>query len=124
MLRKPRGRRSHEQDMIRLFHDHAGRRNRVQDPFDRGNGSGFEVGPFHDRGIHPLHPVQLAIRASSRIEQPRLLQETDRTFDGDQRRTSLRKDSVAGRKRIGQTGGLRRRQTSGTGASVSKNERR
>jgi hypothetical protein len=73
----------------------------MHDSFDRGDGSGFEVGPFHDRGIHPLHPVQLAIRSSSCIEQPRLLQETDRTFDGDHRRTSSREDAVAGRKRIG-----------------------
>ena len=93
--------------MICVFHNQAGRRNRMQNPFDRGNGSGFEVGPFHDRGVHPLHPVQLAIRASSRIEQARLLKKTDRTFNGDQRRTSLREDGVADRKRIGQTGGLR-----------------
>jgi hypothetical protein len=40
----------------------------MHDSFDRGNSSSFEVRPFHDRGIHPLHPVQLAIRSSSRIE--------------------------------------------------------
>ena len=73
----------------------------MHDSFDRGDGSGFEVGPFHDRGIHPLHPVQLTTRSLSRIEQPRLLQKTDRTFNGDQRRTSLREDGVAGRERIG-----------------------
>ena len=73
----------------------------MHDSFDRGDGSGFEVGPFHDRGIHPLHPVQLTTRSSSRIEQPRLLQKTDRTFNSDQRRTSLREDGVAGRERIG-----------------------
>ena len=101
MLRKPRGRGAHEQDMIRVFHDQSGRRNRMYDSFDRGDGSGFEVGPFHDCGVHPLHPVQLAIRSSSRIEQPRLFQETDRTFNGDQRRTSSREDGVAGRERIG-----------------------
>jgi len=109
--------------MIRVFHDHAGRRNRMHDAFDRGDGSRFEVGPFHDRGIHPLHPIQLTIGSSSRIEQPRLLQETDRTFNGVQRRTSLRKDGIADDERIGQTGGLRRRQASKTGASVGKNER-
>ena len=97
--------------MIRVFHDKAGRSNRVHDSFNRGDGSGFEAGPFHDRGVHPLHSVQLAIRSSSRIEQPRLFQENDRTFNGDHRRTSLREDGVAGRERIGQTDGLRRRQT-------------
>jgi hypothetical protein len=35
----------------------------------------------------------------------------------------LRKNAVTGRDRIGQIGGLRRRHTPGTGASVSKNER-
>lgn len=109
--------------MIRVFHDQSGRRNRMHEPLDRGDGSGFEVGPFHDRGIHPLHPVQLAIRSSSRIEQPRLLQETDRTFNGDQRRTSLLKNGIADDERIGQTGGLRRRQASETSASVGKNKR-
>ena len=84
----------------------------MHDSFDRGDGSGCEVGPFHDCGIHPLHPIQLAICSLSRIEQTRLLQETDRIFNGDQRRTSTREDAVAGRERIGQAGSLRRRQTS------------
>ena len=104
--------------MIRVFHDQAGRRNRVHDPFDRGDGSGFEVSPFHDRGIHPLHPIQLTIRSSSRIEQPRLLQETDRTFDGDDGGTALLKNGIADDECIGQTDGLRRRQSSETGTSV------
>jgi len=110
--------------MIRVFHHQAGRRNRVQDPFDRGDGSGFEMRPFHDRGVHPLHPVQLAIRSSSRIEQPRLLQESDRTLDSDDCRTSLFKDDIADDECISETGGLRRRHTSETGTSVGKNERR
>jgi len=84
----------------------------MHESFDRSDGSGFEVGPFHDRGIHPLHSVQLTIRAPSRIEQPRLFQKTDRRFNGGKGRTSLRKDAVPGRDRIGQTGGLRRRHTS------------
>jgi hypothetical protein len=123
MLCKPRGRRSHEQYMIRVFHDQAGRRNRVHDPFDRGDGSGFEVHPFHDRGVHPLHSVQLTIRSSSCIEQSRLFQETDRAFNGDQRRTSPRENGVGSRERISQASGLQRRQASKTGASVDKNER-
>jgi len=90
----------------------------MHDSFDRGDGSGFEVGPFHDRGIHPLHPIQLTIRSSSRIEQPRLLQETDRTFDGDDGGTALLKNGIADDECIGQTGGLRRRQSSETGTSV------
>jgi hypothetical protein len=98
--------------MIRVFHDQSGRRNRVHDPFDRGDGSGFEVGPFHDCGVHTLHPVQLAIRAPSCVEQSRLFQKTDRRFNGGKGRTSLRKDAVPGHDRIGQTGGLRRRHTS------------
>jgi hypothetical protein len=67
----------------------------MHDSFDRGDGSSFEVRPFHDRGIHPLHPIQLTIRSSSRIEQPRLLQETDRTFDGDDGGTALLKNGIA-----------------------------
>ena len=69
-------------------------------------------------GIHPLHPIQLAIRSSSRVEQPRLLQETDRTFDGDDGGTALLKNGIADDECIGQTGGLRRRQSSETGTSV------
>ena len=108
--------------MVRLFHDQACHRNRVQDPFDRGNGSGLKAPPFHDGGVHPLHPVQLAIRSSSRVEQSRLFKKTDRTFNSGERRTSLREDAMAGRKCIGQGCGLRRRHTSRTGASVGKNE--
>ena len=104
--------------MTRVFHDQSGRRNRMHDSFDRGNGSSFEVRPFHDRGIHPLHPIQLAIRSSSRIEQARLFQETDRTFDGDDGGTALLKNGIADDECIGQTGGLRRRQSSETGTSV------
>jgi hypothetical protein len=109
--------------MARLFHDQAGRRNRVHDLFDRGDGSGFEVGPFHDCGVHPPHPVQLMIRSSSRVEQSRLFQEANRRFHSGKGRTSLREDAVAGGDRISQTRGLRRRHTPGTGASVGKNER-
>jgi hypothetical protein len=90
----------------------------MHDSFDRGNSSSFEVRPFHDRGIHPLHPIQLTIRSSSRIEQPRLLQETDRTFDGDDGGTALPKNGIADDECIGQTRGLRRRQSSETGTSV------
>lgn len=109
--------------MVRLFHDQAGSRNRVHDPFDRRDGSGFEVGSFHNCGVHTLHPVQLAIRASPCVKQSRLFQKTDRGFNSGDCKTSLRKDAIAGRDRIGQTADLRRRHTSGTGASVSKNER-
>jgi len=54
--------------MVRLFHDQASRRNRVRDPFDRGDGSCFEMGSFHDRGVHPLDPIKLAFRSSSCVE--------------------------------------------------------
>jgi len=110
--------------MIRVFHDQSGRRNRVQNPFDRGNCSGFEMRPLHNCGVHPLHPVQLAIRTSPSIEQPRLLQETDRTFDGDDGGTALLKDGIANDECVGETGGLRQRQTSETSTSVGKNERK
>ena len=109
--------------MIRVFHDQAGRRNRMHDSFDRGDRSGFELGSFHNCSIHTPHPVQLTIRSSSRIEQPRLFQETDRTFDGDHRRTSLLKNGITSAECIGKTGGLRRRHAPGTGASMGKNER-
>jgi hypothetical protein len=54
--------------MIRLFHNQAGSRNRMDNPFDRGNRSGFQMRPFHNGGIHPLHSIKLAIRSSSRVE--------------------------------------------------------
>ena len=90
MSRKPAGERPYQQNMVRFLHDEASCRNRVQDSFDRGYGSGFEVRTLHDRGIHTLDPVQLAIRSSSCIEQPRLFQETDCTFNSNQRRASSR----------------------------------
>lgn len=113
-----------KQDMVRGFHDQAGGRNRMQDPFDRRDGAGFEVGSFHDRSVHPLHPVQLAIRSLPRIEQPGLFQEADRTFDGNSGRTSLFKDGIADDEGIGQTGSLRRRHSFAARASVGKNERK
>jgi hypothetical protein len=108
MSRKSAGERSDQQNMVRFLHDAASCRNRVRDPFERGDGSGFEVGSFHNSGIHTLHPVQLAIRSSPRIEQSRLLQEADCRFSGIQCWASLRKDAVACLKRVGQTGSLRR----------------
>jgi hypothetical protein len=68
MSRKPAGERSDQQNMVRLFYDEASCSNRVRDPFDRGDGSGFEMEPFHNSGIHTLDLVQLAIRTSPRIE--------------------------------------------------------
>ncbi len=121
--RKFAGERPDQQNMICLFHNQAGRRNRMCDSFDRSDSSSFESGSFHDCGVHPLYPIQLMIRSSSRVEQSRLFQETDRTFNGGESRTSLREDAVACRERIGQACGLCRRHTSGTGASVGKNER-
>ena len=69
MLRKSAGEWTDQQNMVRLFHDQTGCRNRVHDPFDRGDSAGFEVSPFHDGGVHPLHSVQLAFGSSSSIEQ-------------------------------------------------------
>ena len=122
MLRKLRGPGSDEQDVRRVIHDQAGSRNRMQDAFDRGNRASFEMRPFHDRRIHPLHSIQLAIRTSPRVEQTRLLQETDRTFDGDDGRASLLKNGITDDERIGQTSGLRRRHASKAGAAMGKNE--
>lgn len=124
MLCKLRGLGSGEQDVRCVLHDQTGGGNRMEDAFDRSDRTSSELRPFHDRGIHPLHPVQLTIRTSSRIEQTRVLQETNRTFDGDDGWTSLLKDGITDDERIGQAGGLRRRQPSETGASMGKNERR
>jgi hypothetical protein len=98
--------------MVRLFHDQTGRRDRMHDPFDRGDGSGFEVGTFHNCRIHPLHSVQLAFGSPSCIEQSRSLERTDCTFDSGEGGTSLRKEAIPGRDRIGQSSGLSPRQTS------------
>ena len=67
--RKFAGERSDQQNMVCLFHNQAGRRNRMCDSFDRSDSPSFELGSFHNRGIHSLHPVQLAIRSSSCIKQ-------------------------------------------------------
>ena len=109
--------------MVRCFHDQSGRCNRMQYPFERGHGAGFKVGSFHNGSIHSLHPVQLTLRPSSCIKQSRLLQKADCTFNGIQRRASPRKDAIAGLERVGQTSGLRRRHTPGTGASMGKDEK-
>ena len=123
VLYKLHGRRSHEQDMIRVFHDQAGRCNRMHDPFDRGDGSRSEMSSFHDRSVHSLHPVQLTVCSSPCIEQSRLLQEADRMFNCSHRRTPLREDCIAGRDRLSHAGSLHGRQASKAGASMNKNER-
>ena len=122
MLRKFRGLGSHEQDMRCVLHHQTGGGNRVEDPFDRGDRASSELRPFHDRGIHPLHAIELAIRPSSCVEQTGLLEKTDRAFDGDEGRASLLKNGITDDERIGQAGGLRRRHASKAGASVGKNE--
>ncbi len=122
MLRKFRGLESHEQDVRCVLHDQTGGCNRVEDPFDRGDRASSELHPFHDRGVHSLHAIELAIRPSPCVKQTRLLQKTDRAFDGNEGRTSLLKNGITDDERIGQAGGLCRRHASKAGASMSKNE--
>lgn len=122
MLRKFRGLRSHEQDVSGVLHDQAGGGNRMENPFDRGNRASSELCPFHDRGVHPLHTIELAIRPPSCVKQTGLLEKTDGTFDGDEGRASLLKNGITDDERIGQAGGLRRRHASKAGASMGKNE--
>ena len=122
MLRKFRGLGSDEQDVRGVLHDQTGGGNRVENSFDRGDRASSKLRPFHDRGVHPLHAIELAIRPSPCVKQTGLFQETDRTFDGDQGRASLLKNGITDDERIGQAGGLRRRHTSKTCASMGKNE--
>lgn len=122
MLRKLRGLGSDDQDVRCVIHDQTGGCNRVQDAFDRSDRAGAELRPFHDRGVHPLYAIELAIRPSSCVKQAGLLQQTDRAFDGNDGRASLLKNGIADDERIGQAGGLRLRHTSKAGASVGKNE--
>lgn len=66
--RKFSGERSDQQNMVCLFHNQTGYRDRMCDSFDRRDSPGFESGSFHNRGVHTLYPIQLAIRSSPRIE--------------------------------------------------------
>lgn len=52
---------SRQQHMIRFFHNQPGDSDRMDEAFDRGHSAGPKRGPFHNRGIHSLHPVQLAL---------------------------------------------------------------
>jgi hypothetical protein len=92
MLGELRGHGSNEQDMRRLFHDQAGSRNRIHDPFNRRDGTGAQSTALHDGCVHPSHSVQLEMRSRAGIEEPTALQNTNRVFHGNQcRATSIQK---------------------------------
>ena len=122
MLCKLRGLWSNEQDVRGVLHDQAGGGNRMENTFDGSDRAGSELRPFHDRGVHPLHAIELAIRPSTCVKQTGLFQQTDGTFDGDEGRASLLKNGITDDERIGQAGGLCRRHASKACASMSKNE--
>lgn len=122
MLRKFRGLRSHEQDVRGVLHDQASGGNRMENTFDGSDRASSELRPFHDRGVHSLHAIELTVRPSSCVEQAGLLEKTDGTFDSDECRASLLKNGITDDERIGQAGGLRRRHPSKACASVGKYE--
>src|SRR5512146_1934911 len=110
------------QHMIRFFHHEPGRRDGVEDAFDRGHCAGAKLRPLHEGGIHPLHPIQLSLGSSSGVEEARLLEKTDRGFDRDHRSAALAENRIAGRECLGKRGNLRLRHRTTARASVSEDE--
>ena len=110
--------------MICVFHDQASRRNRMQDPFDRSDGSGFEIAPSMIAASIRCTPSSWRFAPRPALNNPDCSRRPTRTLDSDDCRTSLLKDGIADDECISETGGLRRRHTSETGTSVGKNERR
>ena len=95
----------------------------MNDPFDRRDGPGLEVTPFHDRGIHATHPVELNMRAQACIEQTAPFQHANHLLDRGQRRCAaiqkLISDFQCGR----ETAGLRRGHAAQTGTAMDKEHR-
>ena len=94
----------------------------MDNPFDRRNRPGLQIPPFHDRRIHPPHPVELHMRASPCIEQPALLQHADHLLDSGQRRRAAIQEMVADFQCGGETAGLSRGHATETGAAMDEKE--
>lgn len=92
----------------------------MDDAFDRCDGPGLQILPFHDRRIHTAHPVQLHMRAASRIEQPALLQKANDLLHHCQCRRATIQKMVANFQRCGETADLSHSNAPKTGASMNE----
>jgi len=108
--------------MIRFFHDQPGRSNRMDEAFDRRHSAGPQSGPFHYRGIQPLHAVQLPLCPSPGVEEPGLFKKADGALDREDCRTAMLKNCIAGGQCVGKARSLSRSHGTSAGAAVSKDK--
>ena len=108
--------------MIRFFHDQPGRSNRMDEAFDRRHSASPQSGPFHYRGIHPLHAVQLPLCPSPCVEEPGLFKKADGALDREDCRTAMLKNCIAGGQCVGKARSLSRSHGTSAGAAVSKDK--
>ena len=92
----------------------------MDNPFNRRNRPGLQFMPFHNRRIHASHSVELHMGTSACIEQPALLQHTNRLLDSGERRCTALQKMVADFQRCGETAALSRGHATKTGASMDQ----
>ena len=100
---KAPGHRPRQQDMAGLLHDQPCCGDGVKEAFEGSDGARAKGRPFHDRGVHPLNPIQLPLGAAACIEEPGCFKHADRPFDRDESRPFLPKNGMADNQRLGKT---------------------
>ena len=81
---KPSSHWSGQQHMFGLFHHKPRCRDGMDKAFEGGDRACSKTGPFHQRGVHPLDPIQLPFRTTAGIEQPGVFKHADGAFDCEQ----------------------------------------
>src|SRR6201999_732688 len=74
-----------EHDVGRLFHNGAGKRNGMTSAGDSGDGSCFEVGTVHDRGIEFIFSGSGEDGSTTCVKERIVFHETDSGFDSVER---------------------------------------
>jgi hypothetical protein len=59
----------------------------MDDALNGRHGPGVKTISFHNRGIHPSHPIELQTGSCPSIEESASFQDTNGVFDGAQSRT-------------------------------------
>ena len=108
--------------MVGFLHDEPCCGDGVYEAFEGGNCTGPKRCTFHERGVHPLDPVQLAFRATACIEESGVFKQADRPFDGEESGPSLPENGMAGNQRLSETCSLERRHCAPAGAAVSEDQ--
>ena len=109
--------------MVGLLHDEPCCSDGMGEAFEGSDCAGPKPFTFHERGVHPLDPVQLPFRATAGIEESGAFKHADRSFDGEQRRPALPENGMADPQRLGKAGSLGGGHCAPAGAAMSEDQR-